>query len=446
MFGTISVFCHQSPQRGLPIDERVPDIRTGELSPLAIKRPTPVLHKVSDTEKIDETREEFWVQMQRAFNNKVSALRFSPDTDPEKNGDVESIIRNNEAICLNIPDTELAAGIEQYFQKQDVESVAQILPDYRLFLDPQYAEIAEQTLERRDGTQQLCIISAPREDELFLECDISKTTLEQWVADWQGDALGNFATALLNALAIRDKSHGDSIRRLRTVIQTYKWREEELIRQMCDGVDNDQEASTVYSDPNWTFWHQINRCFAHYTRNDDTPIRWEDDVLRFWVPPVLHPSISHLLVTSPTLNDEHLRRVFVDAEAEILPPQPMPLASGTSIFQVRSDIYPRKKILDLYSTWDTFGLAESGQHIFSRIQAEIERDPNVKHGIITHVHTAKHLGNIAKNGNIFFMNGFRNRGRLETAFEEAQVIWIVGMPEMGGPRDFGALADPVGKR
>ena len=328
------------PKTGLPIDDKVPAIRTGELSPLAIKRSSPVLHKSRPTQKIDETREEIWVQMQRALDRRVSALRFIPDADSEKDGEIKSMLRNSEAICLNVPDTEPTLQTTK----------AKILKDHRLFLDPQYAKIAEQTFKQHNGVQQLCVINVTREDELFLECELSKTTLEKWVVNWKGQALGNFATALLNALEIRDKSHDNSIKRLRTVIQTYKWLEAEIIRQMCHVVENIQELPTVYSDPNWTFWHQIKRFFAHYTRDADAPMRWEDKVLRFWVPPMLHPNIRHLLVTSPTLYDEHLRRAFLDEEPEILPTQPTAWVPGTCVFQIRTDTYPRKTILDLYST------------------------------------------------------------------------------------------------
>ena len=423
------------PETGLPIDDKVLAIREGKLSPLAIKRPKPVLHKLEHVEKIDETREEIWVQMQRALDRGVRVLGFIPEADSEKEGEFGSLLRNNGAICFNVPDAELTAETKQFFQKQNVGSVAQILQDHRLFLDPQYAKIVEQLLEGRDGRQSLCIINVTREDQLFPECELSKTTLEKWVVNYQGSALGYFATALLNAIEIRDKSHANAIKRLRTVIQTFEWLEEEIIQQMCHidaaPTENIQGSPTVSSDPNWTFWHQLKRFFAHYTRDADAPMRWENKVLRFWLPPVLHPSIRHLLVTSPALYDKHLRRAFLDEETEILPARPMAWVPGNCIFQIRTDIYPRKTILDLYNTWDVFGVSETGQHIFSRIQAEIERDTNVKHGIITHVHTVRHLDNIAKNENVCFLTGFRNRDGLETAFQEAEVIWIVGIPEMG---------------
>ncbi len=405
------------PETGKPMDEKVPPIRAGELSPLAIKRYRPVVHKAEHPIKIDETREEFSVLMQRALNSRISALRFIPNADSEKDSEVESILRNSGAICLNVSGDKLTK--------------VNILEDHRVFLDPQHTKIAEQILEQRDETQQLCIINVTREDELYFQCELSKTTLENWIVNWKGHALGNFATALLNVTEIIDKSHDISIRRLRTVIQTYEWLEQELIRQMCHDVEDNQEAPTVCTDPNWTFWHQLKRFFAHYTSDANAPMLWEDKELRFWLPPMLHPNIKHLLVTSPTLNDDHLRRVFLDEETEIFPIQPMAWAPGTRVFQFRSDVYLRKTILDLYNTWDVFGVSETGQHIFSRIQNEIERDPNVKHGIITHVHTIRYLDHIAKNENVCFLTAFRHREGLDAAFQEAQIIWIVGMPEVG---------------
>ena len=391
---------------------------------------------------------------------------------------------------------------------------AQILEDFQLFLDPQYAKIVEQLLETRDGTQTLCIINAMRETELFLECNLSKTTLEEWIANWRDRALGNFAIALLNAVTIRDKSHANAVRRLRTVLQTFEWLEEEIIQQMChvevwgrvvergaldaetgaelarftiefergisayipfdaaaedrlaaEGlpffrldtflpnedvkilmpiadavglgildagtVENIQGFPKVCGNPNWTFWHQLKRFFAYYIRNADAPIRWENDVLQFWIPPELHPSVKHLLIISSVLHSDHLRRAFLDEKIEILRAQPTPWVPGNRVFQICTDIYPRETILEFDNTWDVVGVSETGQHIFWRIQAEIERDPNIKHGIITHIFSLLQLKDIAKNENVCFLTAFKWMEGLETAFQEAEVIWIVGMPDIG---------------
>ena len=425
------------PASGLPIDAKVLAIREGTLSPLGIKRPRPVLQKSEPTEKGHEPREAISTQVQRALDRNVRVFGSMFETSPEQGPEVEWFLENNEALCLNVPNVEIAAAAEQLLQRRNVGN-AQILRNRRLFLDPQYAKTVEQLLEVRDGTHWLCITSPRRENSLFLEYKLSKATMEAWVANYQGGALGNFAIALLNAVEIRNTFHADFVNRLRTVIQTFKWLEAEIVEQMCHVEvleaatgENIEASLTGCWDPDWTFWHQLERFFAHYTRNADAPMRWEDEVLQFRVPPVLHPSVSHLLVTSPTLYGEHLRQAFLDAEVEILDTPPMAWAPENRVFQIRTGIYPLKAILELDNTWDVLGVSETGKHVFWRIQTEIERDPNIKHGIITYDHAVEQLQDIGKNENVCFLASFRKEAGLETAFQEAQVIWIVGLPEIG---------------
>ena len=91
----------------------------------------------------------------------------------------------------------------------------------------------------------------------------------------------------------------------------------------------------------------------------------EDEALQFRVPPVLHPSVKHLLVNAPILYGEHLHRTFLDAETESLRMQPMAWVPGNRVFQIRTSIYPRETILDFSSTWDVIGMSETGAaHFF----------------------------------------------------------------------------------
>ena len=446
------------PATGLPMDDKVIAVREGKLSPLSIKRPTPILHKSKPTEKTDETHEEMNVQVQRAFDRNVRILGFTAEIDAEKNPEVASALRTRKAICLKVPSTDLTAAASRFLQSGEVNllsewwdrmhlwNLVKDIPSTRVFSDPQYAKIAEQLLETREGTQSLCITNTREEGQLFLRCKLPRTTLKAWVAHWQGEALGNFALALLNAVNIRDRSHGDAIRRIRTVVQTFQWLEEEIIEQMghidAATVENIQAFPSVYADPHWTFWHQLKRFFAHYTRDADAPMRWEDEELRFRVPPVLHPSVQYLFVNMWALDAEHLRRAFLDVETEILRPEPMAWVPGNRVFQIRTGIYPRQTIIDLNNAWDAFGLSKTGQHIFSRIQAEIEKDRNIKHGIITHGPPIEQLKDIGKNENVCFLRRFRDfqekenlesalQEGLEAAFQEAEVIWMVGMPGVG---------------
>ena len=581
-----------NPATVLPIDDKVISIRQGNLSPLAIKRPPPILHKADLAEKTPEAREEISVQTQQAFDRNVRILGLIPETTSEKRREIESLLQEGEVICLNMADGEFAAEAEHFFRNPNVESVsrlrdrmylwdqvkdipvdvrmenpfqrgnvcedadrcetiekkggnpseiicpqcpvytacqergylsqyatlqttnAKIIEDFRLFLDPQYAKIVGQLLKTQNETPSLCVVHLKRENQLFLKCELSRDILHEWVDNWQNDALGNFAIVLLNAVEIRDKSHAESIRRLRTAVRIFEWLEDVLIQQMChvniqgkvverevidaesgeelsrwtiefeegvfahipvdaeaveklvaqelpifqlntfvpnedmkilmsiadavrlgifnaDTIENIQTFPTVCQDPDWTFWHQLKRFFDYYKRDADAPMRWEDEILRFRVPPVLHPNVRRLLLAAPILNDEHLSRVFLDEKTEIIHPKQMTWQPGNRVFQIRTGIYPRKTVLDLSNTWDSLGVSEMGQHFFLRIQAEIERDTNIKHGIITHVHAIEQLKDITKNENVSFLTGYRLVEGLEDAFQEAQVIWIVGLPEIG---------------
>ena len=581
-----------NPETVVPIDDKVISIREGNLSPLAIKRPRPILHKTDPAEKTHETPEEINVQTQQAFDRNVRILGLIPETTSEKRREIESLLQEGEVIRLNMADAEFAAEAEHFFQNLNVESVsrwrdrmylwdqvkdipvdvrmedpfqhgnvcedadrcetiekkggdpsdiicpqcpvytacqergylsqyatlqtinAQIIEDSRLFLDPQYAKTGEQLLKTQNGAPSLCVVHLRRENQLFLKCELSIDILEEWMDNWQDDALGNFAIVLLNAVKIRDKSHAESISRLRTAVRIFEWLEEEIIQQMChvnvqgrvvareiidaesgeelarwtiefeggifahipvdaeaveklvaqdlpifqlntfvpnedmkilmsiadavrlgifdvETIENIQTFPTVCQDPDWTFWHQLKRFFDYYKRDADAPMRWEDEILRFRVPPVLHPNVRRLLLAAPILNDEHLSRAFLDEKTEIIRPKQMEWMPGNCVFQVRTGIYPRKTVLDLSNTWDSLGVSETGQDIFLRIQAEIERDTDIKHGIITHIHAIEQLKDIAKRENVSFLTGYRMVEGLENAFQEAQVIWIVGLPEIG---------------
>ena len=300
------------PMTGLPIDNKILAAREGKLSPLAIKRPAPMLQKLVPTKTVYEAQEDISVQVQRALNRRVHVLGLSSQTDAGANYEVESVLCQYEPDALSTSNVALSVEVEKFLQKRNVDAVAlwrdrtylwdqvkdipvdvrmatpfqhgnvcedpercqalekkggnpseiicpqcrvyttcqargylsqlstlqtakaQILKDHRLFLDPQYAKMVEHLLEGRDETPPLCIINVTRENQLFLECKLLKATLEEWIVNWQGNALGNFATVLLNAVEISSsKSHADSIKRTRTVIQSFEWLEEELIQQMC---------------------------------------------------------------------------------------------------------------------------------------------------------------------------------------------------------------------
>ncbi len=295
-----------------PVSDKVLIVREGKLSPLAIRRPSPVLHKSETTEQVDKTLEKNSVQIQRALDGTARILGLIVETDEINNYEIESHLLNSSSICLTRATAELAEAAEQRFQNRNVSSVArwkprrhrweqvkeipvdvrmanpfqhgnvcedpercdaleekgadpsesicpqcpvytvcqergylsqptalkhakvQILTMPRLFLDPQYAELVEKLFERRSKAEErVCLVDEAKIHSLFLKCELSKDVLEEWVVNWQGNALGNFAKTMLNALEIRGKSHGAAVKRIRATMQAFEWQEKEIIRQMC---------------------------------------------------------------------------------------------------------------------------------------------------------------------------------------------------------------------
>ena len=193
-------------------------------------------------------------------------------------------------------------------------------------------------------------------------------------------------------------------------------------------VEAIQALPSVYREPDWTLWHQLKRFFAYYTHDANALMHWDKETLKFSVPPILHACVKRLLLISTTLPSQHLRRVFPDAEIEIVRPEPTAWVAGNRVFQIRTGIYSRQTILNYGSNWDVIGMSKTGLRFFSGIRAEIERDPSVKHAIITYRAILRQLERIAEKENVCFVTDFKETRRFESAFEAAEVIWMVGVP------------------
>ena len=189
-----------------------------------------------------------------------------------------------------------------------------------------------------------------------------------------------------------------------------------------------QAFPSVHRNPDWTLWHQLKRFFTHYARDADAPMVWYDNILWFHVPPTPHPSIQRLLFLSATLTEEDLHKAFPDEDIEMIRIKPTPWVAGNQVFQIRTGVHMRKTLLDYDSTWDVIGLSKMGERFFLGICAEIDRDPNAKHAIITYDPIIEQLRNIAEKKNVCLLTEFKDLHNLESGFEAAEVVWIVGTP------------------
>ena len=572
----------------LPISDRVLAVREGTLSPLGIKRPSVVLRKQEDTNKVYKTLEENAIQIQHAFDPIARIAGLLTKIGAGKTYELESYVLNGGRICLNVPTRRSAETAEQRFERRKLPSFAfwksrmylweqvkeipvdvrmaspfqhgnvcedpercdalekkggdpresicpqcpvyttcqqhgylsqptsfqhtqaQILAMPQLFFNPRYAALLEEILGE-DNTDRLCIMDESQAHNLFLNCNISINVLETWSRNWQGEVLGNLAKALLNALETGWQKDNGVIKGIRSTVQLFQQQEKEIIRQMCQvnvkgrvvanritdpetekklarfaihfeggtsayipldndaadrlramelpffrldffvlnkdmkipmqmeqaielgildirTVENIQACPTVYPDPNWTFWHQLKHFFAHYKRDADAPMGWDNEVLQFWVPPVLHPRVERLLIMSSKLSERHFRRAFPDEETEVIQIEPAAWLSRNRIFQIRSDIYSLQTLLNYDNDWNGIRLSKMGWRFVVGIREEIERDPNVKHAIITYKPFTKWLEDIAKMDNVCCVTNFKEMDGFENSFQEAEVVWILGTP------------------
>ena len=513
------------------IPVKVKQIQEDELSPLAIKRPPPVLGQHDNTEN-DEILQRDVFQIESIFDQGVRILGVITGIGPWDEQSKDAYFLNGGVISVNTPEAKFAESAEQYFREQNMPSVVywkprthlweqvkdipadirmktpfqhgnvcedpercsaleekgenpnenicpqcpvyaecqqrgylsqfaalrsakvQMLTIPQLFFDPQYTEFVEQILKPEGETERLCVLNQQRTHDLFLECELSKNVIEEWATHWQGCALGNFAKTLLSALEIKGKLYGDAVKGIRAAMQTFEWQAETLIQQMCqvrvrvnedlkvampmtqaialgfldtETVESIQAFPTVCREQGWTFWHQLKRFFTHYTRDADAPIRWDGEVLRFWVPPVLHASVKRLLLVSSVFSEQHLHRVFPDENFESYWTEPIPWSPGNRVFQVRTGIYPSETILD-YHNWSNVGVSETGQRFLRGIHAELEADLDVKHGIVTNEDIARRLDDLAKERNVCFVDDFQKVSTSDTLSEAADVVWVVGTP------------------
>ncbi len=185
---------------------------------------------------------------------------------------------------------------------------------------------------------------------------------------------------------------------------------------------------TVCRDPDWTYWHQLQRFFAHYPRNVDAPMRLNDEFLTFWMPPKLHPNVKSLLLISTFLSDLQLRRAFPAEEMDVIRIEPTAWVSGNKVFQLRTSNNSLRPYLNYNNNSRVGELSKLGERYFLGIHAEINRDPSIKHAIVTNGSIKNQLADLAAMRNVCFVANFKALHKIEKDIETAQVLWIVGTP------------------
>ena len=339
-----------------PVDKMLLSIREGSLSPLAIKRQIPILHK-SQTE----------FECYKSIKEQSSQLQKILDQD-------------RRIIALMTPDVDILNNINQ-----------------------QHTYVMD---ERKTSIENL-----------FIKCSISRKSIDKWIVNNNGNALGNFAVALLNVLKTQHTPYRNPVGQLRSAVEAFKQHEEQIIQQMCAINELD------------THWCQLKRFFAHYTRDADAPIQWNDKYLKFLLPPKLHPDIKQRLLITPSLTEQQLRRIFSDAEMDVIRVKPTAWLPGNSVFQIRTSSQSLIETISYNRHGNINVLSDTGERYFRGIRKDIERDLTIKHAIFTNSNIVNMLSDLSEMPNVCLIECFKAISYKDINIEPAQVLWIVGTPK-----------------
>lgn len=193
-------------------------------------------------------------------------------------------------------------------------------------------------------------------------------------------------------------------------------------------IESIDAMPTVCHNPQLTYWHQLKHFFKHYKRDVDSPMQWGELELTFWIPPILHPNVKRLLITSPFLNKQQLRNIFPDQEMEVVQVEPTAWLPGNKLFQIRSSSKSQYEMLLFNSQTKKSDLSKIGERYLAGIWAEIKKDKTTKHAIITYNNIARELSSFAQLPNVIFVRNFKSILTKAIDMDAVQVLWLVGCP------------------
>ena len=400
-----------------------------------------------------------------------------------------------------------------YLSQTPIAQSSQVLciAQPKLFLDPLHRGFFRE-LSRGQPKERVCVIDEAKAHELFIDCSLSKEVLQQWVRDWSGKHLGEFAALVLDMLEVHSVSpykvaelvNGYSDKEVRTLSKQasrYRVSYERIGRGATDkdtgrvlarhsvmfangvsayvAIDYEEyetllekglsalqpiEVSAngfmtltpaqafglgvyeqsdldelgmlprLWEQSNWTPFQQLKAFVERYQREVDAPIWYDDGVLKWVIPPVVHSRVKHLVCMSATLQREAFERAFDSVPTAFIQTPPTPFVPGAKGFQVRTGKYPRGTLLDSVKNengkYEYVGLSDSGAKYLKFIENEVARDRSVKHVLITFDFIVKTYGKqlTKKHKNLFVLSFHRMEG---LDFKgDGIVFWVFGCPEV----------------
>ena len=110
------------------------------------------------------------------------------------------------AVCSRC-EVQDACRAKGYLSQTEIAQQTQALciAQPKLFIDPTYRGFFKQ-LSKGQPSDRICVIDEAKAHNMFLECSLSKAVLQQWVSDFSGEYLGEFAEMVLEMLEVHSVS------------------------------------------------------------------------------------------------------------------------------------------------------------------------------------------------------------------------------------------------
>ena len=351
----------------------------------------------------------------------------------------------------------------------------------KLFIDPMHREFFR-NISQGQPSDRVCVIDEAKAHDLFIECELSKAVLQQWVKDWSGESLGIFAEKVLDMLEVRDVSpflvaelvnayNDQELRELSRRCCRYRVPYEKVdrgtevlqdkglsvIAPMTEAskkeyltltpaqafsrgiykptdIDGINTLPRLWEQSTWTPFQQLKTFIQRYKREDDAPIWYDNGILKWVIPPVVHSQVKHLVCMSATLQCEGFERAFDSVSSKFRETPPTHWVDGAKAFQVRTGRYPRRSLIerikDDSGKWVPVNLNTTGAKFLSLIENEVARDKAVKHVLITFKDIVDLCGDSLsdKHDNLSVLSFHKMEGLDFT--DSGIVVWVLGCPEI----------------
>ena len=336
--------------------------------------------------------------------------------------------------------------LSQIPKARDARAVVMALPD--VFTNPHYRNFTGHFLNF-DGEDRLCVVDEVDVFSLFIDCSVSVKRLERLCRDWEGYLVSEFADCLLRFLQTGDfqkmgrfvamlseTERNEISEELRSVRIVFGDGHDEIMSLddvVRDGYKDFATETDIarlpHVDSDWGLLEQLTAFFEHYAREADAPMSYneKDGVLRWCVPPKLHPDVEKIGFMSGTLDFDLFKRIFPDSELFDVPAANW--VDGAEFYQLRTARCPRATVCELDDNYEFKDLKPAGLALWQLMLAEIERTPELKHACISYKSVLE-WGKFELSELQVVTANYGGLVGLDTDFRDVDVLWVLFSPEV----------------